>query len=168
MPVDYKNSKIYCIRSHTTDNIYIGSTTQTLSKRFAAHKSRYKRFLKGKSKYMTSYELVRHEDAYIELICACPCDNKDELQREEGKHIRSSRCVNKHVAGRTPSEYYQDNYTKICKQIKDYYVNNRDYLMIKKRIKYKCPCGGCYTYSNKAQHMKTKKHIKFNMENNRL
>ena len=35
---DYKNGKIYCIRNNITDDIYIGSTTQPLSKRMVCHR----------------------------------------------------------------------------------------------------------------------------------
>ena len=38
MPVNFQNGKIYCIRSHQTDKVYIGSTTQTLAQRFGKHK----------------------------------------------------------------------------------------------------------------------------------
>ena len=30
---DFKNGRIFCIRNHICDDIYIGSTTQPLSKR---------------------------------------------------------------------------------------------------------------------------------------
>ena len=36
---DYKNGKIYCIRNNITDDIYVGSTTQTLCKRMAKHRN---------------------------------------------------------------------------------------------------------------------------------
>ena len=42
--VNYQNGKIYVLRSHKTDDIYIGSTTQSLYKRFYEHKKRYKNF----------------------------------------------------------------------------------------------------------------------------
>ena len=35
---DYKNGKIYCIRNNINDDIYVGSTTQPLSKRMALHR----------------------------------------------------------------------------------------------------------------------------------
>ena len=35
---DYKNGKIYCIRNNINDDIYVGSTTQPLSKRMAWHR----------------------------------------------------------------------------------------------------------------------------------
>ena len=37
--MDYKNGKIYCIRNTIDDDIYIGSTTQPLSKRMVGHRS---------------------------------------------------------------------------------------------------------------------------------
>ena len=39
---DYKNGKIYCIRNTIDDNIYVGSTTQALSKRMARHRQHAK------------------------------------------------------------------------------------------------------------------------------
>ena len=43
---DYSQGKIYCIRSHETDLIYIGSTIQPLSIRMGKHRDSYKRYLK--------------------------------------------------------------------------------------------------------------------------
>ena len=37
-PRDYNNGKIYCIRNHVNDKIYVGSTCQSLSKRMAYHR----------------------------------------------------------------------------------------------------------------------------------
>ena len=39
----YANGRIYCIRNHIDDDIYVGATTQTLSKRMQKHKSDAKR-----------------------------------------------------------------------------------------------------------------------------
>ena len=51
--MDYKNGKIYTIRSFQTDKYYIGSTCTMLSKRFSNHKSNYKTgTLKASSKYI--------------------------------------------------------------------------------------------------------------------
>ena len=38
----YQNGKIYTIRHPETDKFYIGSSTQSLSKRLAKHKGNYK------------------------------------------------------------------------------------------------------------------------------
>ena len=96
--VNYQNGKIYAIRSHTTDNVYVGSTTRALSKRMADHRSNYKRFQAGKFGYMTSFEIIKHDDAYIELLVEYPCDNNEQLHKKEGQQIREMDCVNKYVS----------------------------------------------------------------------
>ena len=63
--------KIYSIRSHQTDLIYIGSTIETrLSARLSKHRSDYKRYImSGKfNYYVSSFEILKYNDAYIELI----------------------------------------------------------------------------------------------------
>ena len=144
--VNYQHGKIYSIRSYQTDLIYIGSSCSLLSKRFSRHKTDYKNWVNDNSKaHTTSIEILKYDDAYIELICACPCYNKLELSREEGMHIRkTNNCVNKRIAGRTKQEYYFDNQDKINQyyidnqaKIKQYqkqnYINNQD--KIKKQMK---------------------------------
>jgi hypothetical protein len=187
--MDYKNGKIYTIRSYQTDDIYIGSTTQTLTKRFSIHKSDLKSWKKGKRHYTTSYEIIKYGDAYIELLEVCPCSNKMELCRREGELIRSMDCINKNVAGRTKQEYkkenkekikeknkeyYQENKEKNKEKIKEYYQENKEKIKIqmkeyraKNKIneqrnkKVNCKCGGKYIYYNKSHHFKSKKHLKF-------
>ena len=41
-----RDSVLYSIRSNQTDKYYVGSTYNTLSKRFYQHKTNYKRYLK--------------------------------------------------------------------------------------------------------------------------
>ena len=55
---NYQNGKIYAIRSHQTTDIYIGSTTQSLSVRFGEHKRKYKLWINSKVNYITSYEIA--------------------------------------------------------------------------------------------------------------
>jgi hypothetical protein len=176
--MDYKNGKIYTIRSYQTDDIYIGSTTQTLTKRLSKHKSDFKRWKKGTYHYVTSYELIKYNDFYIELLEVCPCSNKMELFRREGELIRSMDCINKNGNGRTTKEYkkeyYQENKEKIKEYKKEYYQENKEKLKIqmkeyraKNKIneqrnkKVNCECGGKYIYYNKSHHFKSKKHLKF-------
>ena len=39
MSKDFQNGKIYCVRNNITDDIYIGSTCQPLSKRMSFHRN---------------------------------------------------------------------------------------------------------------------------------
>jgi len=98
---NYQNGKIYCIRSHQTDDIYIGSTIKKLSSRMTHHRHHFKK----KHNYITSYELMKYEDDYIELLEAFPCNNVEELRKKEGEYIRNTNCVNKQIAGRCSEEY---------------------------------------------------------------
>lgn len=149
--MDYKNGKIYTIRSHQTDKIYIGSTTQPLSKRLSCHKGQYKSYLNGKKNYVTSYDIIEYGDAYIELLEDFPCETKDQLHKREGECIRAEpNCVNRCVAGRTTKQYreehkdlintynhsyYKDNLDKIKEQNKQYYKDNSEYV-IKRQTSY--------------------------------
>ncbi len=105
----YANGKIYAIRSYMTDDIYIGSTCLTLCQRMYKHRYNYKCHQSDTSPYMTSFEIIKHDDHYIELIEAFPCGSKAELLRKEGEFIRSVPCVNKQIAGRTKEEWIEEN-----------------------------------------------------------
>lgn len=93
---NYQKSKIYCIRSYIIpDLVYVGSTTQPLCIRLSKHKHDYLRWQEGKTNFRTSFALIACGDAYIELIKNFPCENREELNREEGIYIRETDCVNK-------------------------------------------------------------------------
>lgn len=184
---NYQNGKLYTIRSHQTDNVYVGSTTQTLSVRMGGHRANFKSYNKGVGKYVTSFELLKYDDSYIELIELYPCNSKVELGRGEGIHIRQMDCVNKNIAGRTQVEYYQDNKEQLKEYQKQHYQDNREqikerhkqykqdnkeaikelgkqyYQQNKERQnkKFTCPCGGKYTHKHKSSHLRSKKHQKY-------
>jgi len=191
MKVDYSKGKIYAIRSYSTDDVYIGSTCTTLTKRLSEHKCGYVRWLKKEHTYMTSYEVLKYGDAYIELVEECPCENKAQLNRREGEIVRSMTCVNKNVAGRTKEEYRVDNAEQLAALKRVYYkrnaeaiaaVNKRLYEKNKEYIvarhkkynernkarlaaraaeKVTCACGCVVTRGYLAKHEKTKKHEQY-------
>ena len=123
----YKRGKIYSLRSHQTDLVYIGSTIQSLSKRIGGHRDNYKGLLKGSFPYMTSFEIIKYDDAYIELVENYPCNTKAELERREGQIMRDTEnCCNKCIVGRTKSEYYQDNIERIVERDAKYRQANKE------------------------------------------
>jgi len=133
---DYSKGKIYCIRSFKTDDVYIGSTTQTLAQRLGKHRSHYKQYLNGNGDYYTSYKILKYGDHYIELITLFPCSCKSELDAEEGKFIRDWDCVNKYIPGRTIKQYRNDNRDKIIEDNKQYYIDNKDKIREKHKQYY--------------------------------
>ena len=156
---DYSKGKIYSIRSHLTDDVYIGSTIETLAKRLFNHKRYYKQWLITKTNYTTSYKIIEKdpENCYIELVENYPCNSKIELCRREGEIIRTTNCVNKNIAGRTKLEYYKENKEQMIEKQKQWYENNKEKL----NQKYTCECGSTIRKNDKSQHEKTKKHQTF-------
>ena len=187
MSTKYRNGKIYIIRSDQTDDIYIGSTIKSLEKRLGWHERDFKAFNNGTYPYVTSFELLKNDNYYIELLERYPCDSEQELRRREGHFHKTVDCVNKNVAGRTGAEYYADNKAKIlknrkqyrqdnkeiiCEYVKQYYQdnkehrkqyyqNNKEKISEQKKQKHICPCGGQFTTAHKARHFKTIKHQQY-------
>ena len=185
---NYDRGKIYKITCNVTGKIYVGSTTEpSLARRLVGHKSSYNSYLKGKKNYITSIEIIKNGNYFIELICNAYCNSKDELNAIEGEYIRKIKCVNKYVAGRSQTQYYLDNSDKIKEQVKKYQNENEDTIKVRKNQYYKdnedkiknkskkyqevnadklkqkinCECGGKHTYSHKSNHLKSLKHQKY-------
>lgn len=128
---NYQNGKIYCIRSHQTEDVYIGSTVQQLlCMRFGDHRKHFKKWKNDMYTYTSSYEIIKYEDAYIELLEEYPCNSREELYKKEGEYIRKMRCVNKQIAGRSKKDYATDNKEYLDKKAKEY----RNRPEIKKKI----------------------------------
>ena len=127
--MEFQNGKIYTIRSHQTNKYYIGSTNQkTLSQRLGKHRYSYKEYLTNNIHYISSFEILKYSDYYIELLIAYPCNNKYELRRKEGELIRQfkSDVVNIQIAGRTHKEYNEDNHETILERHKQYRQDNHE------------------------------------------
>ena len=95
--MDYKNGKVYCLRSHQTDDVYIGSTCTPLHKRLYYHRSDYTRWKDDKYHYVTSFKILEYDDAYIELLEDYPCERKEQLYKREKELIREMDRVNKRI-----------------------------------------------------------------------
>jgi hypothetical protein len=121
---DYNNGKIYKLWSPQGDDIYIGSTTQSLSIRKAEHKRNYINDSVCSSKIL----FQKYDDVRIELIEQFSCKNKQQLNKREGHYIRALVCVNRCVAGRTQKEYREDNKEYYKEYDKQYRENNKEYL----------------------------------------
>ena len=132
---NYQNGKIYTIRSHQTDKYYIGSTmVKTLAQRLGGHTAKYKRYLRGnRDDSITSFEILKYDDYYIELLENYPCSNKEQLRKREGELIRQykSEIVNLNIAGRTQKEWTTENDEKVKHYKKEHYTNYRQSIIEK-------------------------------------
>ena len=151
------NAKIYKITDNINNNIYIGSTCQSLKTRLSEHKSKYKRFLKGLYQNVKSFDIIKNNDYKIELLEDCDIKTKQELLARERLYIVNNECLNKNIPGSYDKGYqqYQKEYkAKNKEKLKDYREANKDKL----NEKIECECCGKYTYANKSIHIKTSKH----------
>ena len=183
---DYQQGKIYTIRCKTDNNlIYVGSTVNTLIRRWFNHKQDTDR---RNSKINRTMKEMGIENFYIELYELYPCNSKMELEKREGEIIRLIGTLNEKVAGRDKHEYYIENLDKI-KPIRDkYYAENKEKIreqqkqytienketkkeydkeyreQNKEKIKERksilmtCECGCEIRKEGKANHLRTEKH----------
>lgn len=109
--VNYQNGKIYKITSKETNKIYIGSTCKkTLQKRLNFHKSQYRNWIiDNKYTYVSSYDILKYDEAIIELLEKYPCENKKQLTERERYYVEQNKeiVVNKYIPSRTKKEYGQ-------------------------------------------------------------
>ena len=127
---DYSKGKIYKILNTIDDEIYVGSTIETLSMRMAKHRS--------KVNVKPHYKLYEHmnklgvDNFYIELIENFPCNDIYELRAREGHFIREIATLNKLIAGRTKKEYDEEH----KEQIKQYYEEHKEHIQDKQKEYY--------------------------------
>jgi len=95
--VNYRNSKIYKLIDNTNGNIYIGSTTTSLSRRLVGHRGHYKDYLNKKSncrRKCISSIILDNNDYRIILIEEYPCDSREQLLKKEQYYIDKFNCIN--------------------------------------------------------------------------
>jgi hypothetical protein len=156
--------KIYCIRSNKTNDVYVGATTQKrLCNRIATHKSMYKQHLNGTlKKCLSSFNIVKYDDAYIELIEEKEVRDKDEMNKLEKEYIEKFKNENIPVKTvietqpiKTDEEKRKQEYMKL------YYRNNRDKLLEYYKDHFYCnTCKETISKANKSFHLTSDKHIK--------
>jgi hypothetical protein len=139
----YQKGKIYSIRSHQTDKYYIGSTCLGLCQRLHKHRKNYKSYLNDKGNYISSIEILKYEDHYIELLEDFSCKSKRELEKREGELQRQYKndIVNNYYAHNTPEQlkeqqkiYQEINKNKISENKKKYYEVNKEKILEEKKM----------------------------------
>jgi len=126
---DYQKGKIYKIYSlnGTPEDVYYGSTVQTLAQRMSKHREQGKNSNKCKSSII--FDKFGIENCIIELVEYYPCNTVEELNAKEGYYHRNNPCVNKCVAGRTMKEWLEINKEKVKEKHKEYCKKNKDSIL---------------------------------------
>ena len=187
-PNKYNHGNIYKL-VNSNGFYYVGSTCSSLSKRLSQHKGMSKAYPNRKVyKQITNWDDIR-----IVLIVNVSVENKEQLLREEDKHIirNDPFCLNSCNAFLTEEErehrqkqycieYRNENKEKIQLYEKKYRNENKEKIQLYKqkycnenKIKLKaqrsqltkCICGSEITKDGFNQHTKTQKHQQFFKDN---
>ena len=121
--MNYNNAKVYKIYNLIDDDIYVGSTCQSLSKRMAKHRGSMNTTEKSHRPLYSKMLDLGVENVFIELIEECPCESKDQLRQKEGFFIREMGTLNKRIENRSKKEYNQ-LYDKTHRQEKNQHTRN--------------------------------------------
>jgi len=141
--------RIYKISSAQTPSIYIGSTKEKLNRRMSNHRRAYKSFLAGERSNMTSFDIIKYDDAKIELVKEVNEEVKDD---EEYKVQQETlNCVNKNdprvyratkPAQNLDYQFTQEELEKIneaptknCKYVLRNYYRNRNRKLKEQTLK---------------------------------
>ena len=118
--------------------VYIGSTIQNLADRMAQHRASVTRKTNLHVYQVMAENGVEH--FHIELLCDFPCERREQLLAEEGRHIRlhethlsgtnqrlpGPKTENEKLARKTYcKQYYSDNRDDFIKKRNDYYLANK-------------------------------------------
>ena len=104
MSQDFSKGKIYKITNDYNNDIYVGSTCNTLVKRFNEHKYRHRL---EKYKNIPLYKLMNEigfDRFRIQLIQDYPCEDKYHLRQREGHYTREIGTLNCCIAGISTEE----------------------------------------------------------------
>ena len=149
MPSDYSKGKIYKISNDYNDDVYIGSTCDTLVKRFSLHRIQSKEYDKRNRLLYKLMNEIGVERFRIELIENYPTIDKYQLLQREAYYIRQNteNNLNMTIPDRTVKEYHDS-----------YYATNNEQIRSQKKEEIICECGCKTNRGHIARHLKTSKH----------
>ena len=138
MAPNYALGKVYAIHNTVNDKVYVGSTIRTLAQRMAEHRKSTCDEVRCTWPLYSAMLELGVDKFYIELLGDFPCERREQLLSEEGKHIREYKSIspagyNVKVAGRKKDQYYVDNIEEIKKKKLQHYAENSSTLNAKTR-----------------------------------
>ena len=128
MKVDYSQAKVYKITNDFNNDIWIGTTCDTLVKKFSVHKADA---IRNFRKNCIIQKLIKEHgfDRFrIQLIEDYPCEDLNQLRQRQGYHIRELHAINKYADDK---DYYEKNKERVNEHYKEYIQKPE----VKERIK---------------------------------
>tara|TARA_R110000772_G_scaffold29027_1_gene72856 strand:+ start:685 stop:1194 length:510 start_codon:yes stop_codon:yes gene_type:complete len=158
---DYSKTTIYKIFCNDLNvpEIYVGSTCSFINRKYGHKSNCHNEHFPGYN--FKVYKFIRANGGWenweMVIIDEQSVENKYQKENLEREWIESlGSTLNTQIPNRTKQEY-NDTHRE---EIKQYYLKNRDNILLHKKEKINCECGGRYTRTVKARHLKCKKHLK--------
>ena len=119
---DVKDGIIYVImRPCDGDTVYVGSSDRKEDERMLEHQNNYNLYLNGKYHYVSSYELVKYDDAEIYVVKRIKFKDVVELRQEEQKYIEKCKSMLFKVVNRNRAFVTQKEKKQYMKQYRKQY-----------------------------------------------
>ncbi len=149
----YELAKIYKIVNDVNDDVYIGSTCNTLWSRWGAHKQCIKNPIFHKRKIYESMLGIGIEHFRIVLVLEYPCNSRDQLTAKEEEYIQELKPVLNCISA-------IKNVVKVAAKDKKYYENHLEQLQEKRKTLIECvECNKQVSAHNMARHKLSASHI---------
>jgi len=149
--IKYENTCFYklCCNDLDITDIYVGHTTDFKSRK-TKHKSRCNN-TNDRHYNLNVYQFIRAHGGFdnwsmILIDRLAVADGLEAKKRERIYLTTLGATLNMTIPSRNNSEYYLDN---------------RECILAKKKVSSVCACGGKYTYGSKSKHDHTLKHQKY-------
>ena len=187
MSQNFSKAKIYKITNDYNDDVYVGSTCNTLVKRFCQHKGDAPKEDRTHLPLNNLINEIGFNRFRIELIEDYPCKDKYELNQRQGFYIRQFGSLNHNVKGRNKEEYskteqarylqkesrernkesrieydkeyYEQNKETIAEKRKKYIETNKNKIQEYIKEKITCECGCLISRCSITKHKKSQTHI---------
>ena len=143
----------YKITCFITGACYVGSTRSSIEIRLQKHEHDYREYLKNKIRFHPCFTILKNDNYRIELIDSVICLDKKMINIINELYVLNEEAINTRQHGQDRKEYQHQ-----------YYTDNKEQIQQKRNELIVCPCGGRYTRTHRARHMKTKKHIAYENE----
>ena len=144
-------TQIFKVTNRVDDEIFVGAS-KDMYNRFGKYKDSYKK-VGATSKLFKHFEKHGTRVFKVVLLESCECKTPLDIKEKKREYLRlltpslnQKLCLNVEEA---------NNYRK------QYWEINKEVINAKRRIKTDCDCGRIYSYSERARHLKSPRHVKW-------
>jgi hypothetical protein len=95
--------RLYRISAPSCEHVYVGSTKTTLATRLGRHRRDHRAFLKGKYHYVSSFDVLEHPGATIDLLEETEFHDMQQFREREAYWIQRLPSCNRTTPGRSAS-----------------------------------------------------------------